>query len=60
MQDKVEIADRGMPVAVYIAFSPADPNAKADAALLTAGIVDMRASGRLAAILARYDVRDWK
>ena len=45
---------------VYVAFSPVLPDAHALCALLDAGIRRMRGSGRLAQILARYDVRDWE
>lgn len=59
LDDRLTIADRGAPVPIYIAFSPTSPRAQDYAALLTAGIVRMRASGQLADILARYDVADW-
>jgi polar amino acid transport system substrate-binding protein len=48
------------PVEIYIAFSPAHPEAAEHAALLTEGIERLRASGRLAEILARYGLRDWR
>lgn len=59
LEDRLTIADHGTPVPIYIAFSPASPKARDYAALLTAGILRMRASGQLADILARYDVADW-
>ncbi len=48
---------RGVPV--YIAFSPACPASAHQAEILSAGIAQLRASGRLAAILARYGLEDW-
>lgn len=45
---------------LYIAFSPASPRAADHAALLTRGVAAMRADGRLAAILARYGLKDWR
>jgi polar amino acid transport system substrate-binding protein len=48
------------PVEIYIAFSPADPRAAEHATLLSEGIERLRASGRLAEILARYGLADWR
>lgn len=43
---------------IYIAFSPkADPRL---VQLFDAGLRDLRASGKLAAILARYNLSDWR
>jgi polar amino acid transport system substrate-binding protein len=50
----------GDPNPLYIAFSPSDPRSPAYAALLSEGVVRLRASGRLAAILARYGLADWE
>ena len=47
-------------VDVYLAFSPANPKSAEYVALLDKGIDDLRASGRLATILAKYGVKDWK
>jgi polar amino acid transport system substrate-binding protein len=58
--DRVVVADEGEPVLIYIAFSPAVPGAEERAATLSEGVARMRASGRLAAILARYGLRDWR
>jgi polar amino acid transport system substrate-binding protein len=44
---------------LYVSFSPKRPEARALAARLTAGIREMRASGELAKILAKYGVKDW-
>lgn len=45
---------------VFIAFSPRNPRSRAWAALLDAGIAELRASGRLAQILAAYGQEDWR
>lgn len=58
--DRIAIADKGEPGEIYIAFSPASPRAGEYAALLSRGVVRLRSSGRLAEILARYDVKDWR
>lgn len=59
--DQLEIADDGItPEQAYIAFSPANDKASEYAALLAEGIVDLRASGRLAEILGRYGLADWR
>jgi polar amino acid transport system substrate-binding protein len=60
LDDEVEIADRDPPDPVYIAFSPAVPEAEAYAALLDRGVAELRASGRLAEILVRYGLSDWE
>ena len=54
--EQVTIADQGKAVPVFIAFSPTSPKAKDYAALLDKNIAEMRASGRLGAILKRYNV----
>lgn len=48
------------PEEVHIAFSPEDPNAEAYAAILRAGVEQLRRSGKLDDILARYGLRDWE
>lgn len=45
---------------LYIAFSPANPNAAEYARLIDEGVRKLRASGELAAILARYGLKDWQ
>ena len=42
-----------------IAFSPKDPNAQAYARLLSEGILELRRTGALKAILSRYAIPDW-
>lgn len=46
-------------IPLLIAFSPARADSPANAAALDNGLQALRASGRLAQILARYGVRDW-
>lgn len=60
LADQVEMVpvDRGEPI--YIAFSPADPQAASRAGRLDAGIAELRRTGRLAVILARYGLSDWQ
>lgn len=45
---------------VFIAFSPNLPRSGEYAAILTRGMHELRASGRLAEILARYGLSDWQ
>ncbi len=57
------LADSEVPCSddyIYIAFSPSEAKAEEYAALLSEGIRNMRASGELAALLARYNLTDWK
>ncbi|HEY0945076.1 MAG TPA: transporter substrate-binding domain-containing protein [Opitutaceae bacterium] len=44
---------------VFVAFSAKNPKAAAHAAAFDVGIRQLRRSGRLAEILARYGLRDW-
>lgn len=44
---------------VYIAFTPSHPVAQRYAAQLTQGVKQLRTSGRLTNILARYGLTDW-
>jgi polar amino acid transport system substrate-binding protein len=50
----------GPPDKIYIAFSPANPKAKTYAALLSSGVDQMRKTGELKKILAKYYVKDWE
>jgi len=45
---------------VYIAFSPNHPKSKEYAKMLSSGIEELRQSGELAKILAKYGQADWK
>ncbi len=60
LDQQVVVADAGKPGLIYIAFSPAVPKSNEYAAILDRGIVELRASGRLGQILARYGVKDWR
>lgn len=48
------------PAYIHVAFSLAKPYSTSLANLLSKGITDLRRTGRLAAILARYGLTDWK
>lgn len=45
---------------VSIGFSPKDPNSATYVKLIDAKIADLRKTGQLAPILAKYGVRDWQ
>lgn len=45
---------------IFIAFSPSNPKSKEYAKILSDGIKEMRKSGQLKTILAKYNVKDWK
>ena len=57
--DHVTILEPDKATPIYLAFSAAVPKSKEYMALLDDGVRRMRASGRLAEILARYGVKDW-
>jgi polar amino acid transport system substrate-binding protein len=60
---KIKLAGR-LPVSnnngVFIAFSPALESSREYAALLDKGMEELRTSGELTAILARYGLKDWR
>lgn len=61
LEGKAKVIESPLPSTdVYIAFSPANPKSKDYAALLDKGLDEMRKSGKLATILAKYGVKDWK
>jgi polar amino acid transport system substrate-binding protein len=61
VRDQIKPAGYGSePAYIYIAFSPAHPDSRRYAQLLSDGIVDLRHRGRLAAILSKYGLTDWK
>jgi polar amino acid transport system substrate-binding protein len=60
LADKTELVGSVDSSLNYIAFAPNHPKAKEYSAILDKGIAEMRASGRLKAILDRYKVSDWK
>lgn len=45
---------------IYIAFSPALPESKEYAQILSKGLVELRQSGKLKKILAAYHLTDWQ
>ena len=45
---------------LYIAFSPKNPRSKSYAKLITDGLKEMRSSGELNRILAKYGLMDWR
>lgn len=47
------------PESVYIACTPADPRGRAYADMFDKGTAQLRASGKLAEILAHYNLKDW-
>jgi len=60
LTDKVELAGSADLDPIYVAFSPALPVSKDLAALFDRSVADLRASGKLQAILSRYGQKDWK
>lgn len=50
----------GQGTPLYVSFSSKSPKVKAWLKLLDQGIADLRASGQLAKILARYGLKDWE
>jgi polar amino acid transport system substrate-binding protein len=58
LQDKVTVVHGPSSSPLFIAFSPASPDRAELARILDSGIAQLRASGALAAVLARYHVRD--
>lgn len=60
LSDKVELINSADPMQNYIAFSPNNSKSAEYAQLISKGIADMRASGRLKKILDQYNVSDWK
>ncbi|GAB7079093.1 substrate-binding periplasmic protein [Megalodesulfovibrio paquesii] len=61
VQDQIaDVGPQGEPTPLYIAFSPADPQAKEHAEQLARTTQALRASGELATILAKYGLTDWE
>jgi polar amino acid transport system substrate-binding protein len=60
ISDKVHFSSSDKYDQIYIAFSPKNPKSQEYADILDKGIAEMRASGRLKEILARYGLKDWK
>ena len=61
-KDKFQIVSKNMgsDPDLFIAFSPANPNSKKYADLLSEGMKTIRKNGKLKAILARYGMVDWQ
>ena len=61
VSDKIISAGKAVePEKAYIAFSPAIPESKEYAKILSDGIEKLRKSGELKRILQRYGLKDWK
>ncbi len=61
IQNKIKQVDSNMPATpIFIAFSPQNPKAQEYATLFDKGIQELRSSGKLAKILKRYGLSDWK
>jgi polar amino acid transport system substrate-binding protein len=59
--DQIEAAGYGQELSYcYIAFSPSLPESQRYAQMLSDGIAELRASGKLQDILDRYELIDWK
>ena len=59
--DEIECAGHGRETSyIYIAFSPANPNAERYSDILSKGIVRLRENGELLKILSKYGLSDWK
>jgi len=58
-RDRFDIVPTGKPVPLFIALAPGRPETPRLARLLDEGVAEMRRTGRLDEILARYGLRDW-
>lgn len=58
--DRIDVVPAVEAQDVFLAFSPVNPRSREWAALLDRGIAELRASGRLAQILAAYGQEDWR
>lgn len=56
----ISLGETGEPESVYIACTPAHPRGQQYADLFGKGTAQLRASGKLAEILARYNLKDWE
>jgi polar amino acid transport system substrate-binding protein len=54
LESQIDVVPLGHPTEIYIAFSPADSRSKMWAEQISSGIVELRKSGEMARILARY------
>lgn len=60
LTDKIHISLPAKTDYVYLAFSPKNPKSQEYADLFDKGIAELRASGELKTILAKYGLKDWK
>jgi polar amino acid transport system substrate-binding protein len=58
--ERLELVGLGVRQPIGLAFSPRRPEAEAHARAFAEGVRRLRASGELAAILARYGLADWR
>ena len=56
----IALGETGDPEDVYIACTPADPRGQKYADMFGNGTAQLRASGKLAEILGRYNLKDWE
>lgn len=56
----ISLGEAGEPESVYIACTPANPKGKQYAEMFAKGTAQLRASGKLAEILAKYNLKDWE
>lgn len=61
LQDKIEFREAGSPsLDLYLGFSPKNPASQDLADYFDLGLKELRASGKLKVILARYGLGDWE
>ena len=61
LEDQVETAGvAGAPAELFIACSPRQPKSAELTRSLSEGMIQLRSSGKLQAILAKYGLKDWK
>ncbi len=60
LSDKIKIAGEDKQGPVYIAFGAKNPKSKEYADMLSSGTEELRKSGKLKEILAKYGLEDWK
>lgn len=56
----ISLGEAGEAESVYIACTPAHPRGKEYAQMFAKGTLQLRASGKLAEILAKYNLNDWE
>lgn len=60
MDGAIRIGHQDKALPIYVAFTPSDPKGAKYARLLADGMDELRKSGRLGAILAKYGLTDWQ